>query len=173
MSGMIFDGWTGPLRVLVVGTLAYVVLVVMLRATGKRTLSKMNAFDFVVTVALGSALATTMLSETVSLVEGGLALGLLVGLQFVVTWASVRSPRVQSLVKAQPALLLHHGRFLDGAMRRERVTREELIAALRQQGVSSIERATVILETDGSLSVVTGAATGEGSLSSVPRPEGG
>ena len=42
---MFFDGWTGLLRVLVVGTLAYAALVLLLRVTGKRTLSKMNAFD--------------------------------------------------------------------------------------------------------------------------------
>ena len=52
MSAALFDGWEGVARVLVVGTIAYVALVVLLRVTGKRTLSKMNAFDLVVTVAL-------------------------------------------------------------------------------------------------------------------------
>ena len=102
---MFFDGWTGLLRVLVVGTLAYAALVLLLRATGKRALSKMNAFDLVVTVALGSTLATVLLSKDVALAEGVLAFALLL-LQFAITWLSVRSEGVQGLVKAEPRLLL-------------------------------------------------------------------
>ena len=67
---MFFDSWAGLLRVLVVGTLAYAALVLLLRVTGKRTLSKMNAFDLIVTVALGSTLATVLLSKDVALAEG-------------------------------------------------------------------------------------------------------
>ena len=70
---MIFDTWFGLLRVLVVGTAAYAALVLLLRASGKRTLAKLNAFDLVVTVALGSTLATVLLSKDVALAEGLLA----------------------------------------------------------------------------------------------------
>ena len=72
---MLFDSWAGLGRVLLVGTLAYVALVLLLRISGKRTLSKLNAFDLVVTVALGSTLATVLLSKTVALAEGVLAIG--------------------------------------------------------------------------------------------------
>jgi uncharacterized membrane protein YcaP (DUF421 family) len=88
---MLFQNWTGLWRVLVVGALAYCALVFLLRVSGKRTLSKMNAFDFVVTVALGSTLAAVFLSKNVALAEGVLAFALLIGLQFVITWLSVRS----------------------------------------------------------------------------------
>ena len=158
---MFFDGWTGLLRVLVVGTLAYAALVLLLRVTGKRTLSKMNAFDLVVTVALGSTLATVLLSKDVALAEGLLAFALLVLLQFAVTWLSVRSERLQALVKAEPRLLLHHGRLLPGALRRERLTEEEVRAAVRSQGIASLDAvAAVVLETDGSISVVRRAEEG-------------
>src|SRR5918911_4171620 len=109
---MFFDGWYGPVRVVVVGTLAYTALVLLLRVSGKRTLSKLNAFDLVVTVALGSTLATVLLSKDVALAEGVLAFALLILLQFAITWLSVRSGRVQGLVKAEPSLMLHHGRLL-------------------------------------------------------------
>ncbi len=152
---MIFDTWFGLLRVVVVGTAAYAALVALLRASGKRTLAKLNAFDFVVTVALGSTLATVLLSKDVALAEGLLAFALLAGLQYAVAWLSVRSPRFNALVKSEPSLLLHRGRFLDDAMRRERVTREEVVSALRSSGLSRPEdAAAVVLETDGSLSVV-------------------
>jgi uncharacterized membrane protein YcaP (DUF421 family) len=158
---MFFDGWTGLLRVLVVGTLAYTALVLLLRATGKRTLSKMNAFDLIVTVALGSTLATVLLSKDVALAEGVLAFALLILLQFGITWLSVRSERVQALVKAEPRLLLHHGRLLPGALRRERMTGEEVRAAVRSQGIASLDEvAAVVLETDGSVSVLRRAEEG-------------
>lgn len=154
-GSMFFDGWSGIFRVLVVGTCAYAALVAILRVTGKRTLSKMNAFDFIVTVAFGSTLATVLLSRNVPLAEGVVALALLCALQYVVTYVSVRSERFQALIKAQPALLFHRGDFLHDALRRERVTREEVLAALREQGrtgISGIE--AVVLETNGSLTVL-------------------
>ncbi|MDP9369924.1 MAG: DUF421 domain-containing protein [Chloroflexota bacterium] len=152
---MFFDSWSGLGRVLIVGVVAYGALVLILRVSGKRTLSKMNAFDFVVTIALGSTLATILLSKDVALAEGLLALALLIGLQFVITWLSVRSPTVNRLVKAEPALLFHRGHFLHGAMRRARVVEAEIRAAVREQGIASLEEVdAVVLETDGSFSVI-------------------
>ena len=158
---MFFDSWSGLLRVLVVGTLAYVSLVLLLRASGKRTLAKLNAFDLIVTVALGSTLATVLLSKSVALVEGLLAFVLLAGLQYLVAWLSVRSPRFSDLVKSEPTLLFHRGRFLEGAMRAQRVTRAEVLAALRGSGAADPAEVTaVVLETDGSLSAVKQAPGG-------------
>lgn len=161
---MFFDSWFGLLRVLVVGTLAYATLVLLLRVSGKRTLSKMNAFDLVVTVALGSTLATIILSKDVALAEGVLAFALLIVLQLAITWLSVRSERFQALLKAQPRLLLHRGRLLPEALRRERVTEEEVRAALRAQGTASLEEVdAVVLETDGTFSVLREVNAGEAS----------
>lgn len=153
-----FDTWSSLGRVILVGTLAYVGLVLMLRVSGKRTLSKMNAFDLVVTVALGSTLATVLLNRSVPLVEGLAAFALLIGVQFVITWLSVRSERIQDLVKAEPTVLVSKGKPIPGAMRRQRVTMEEVHAALRQSGHADLDNGiTVVLETDGSLSVLAGA----------------
>ncbi|WP_229665322.1 YetF domain-containing protein [Paracoccus acridae] len=67
----------------------------------------------------------------------------------------MRSERFQSLIKAEPTLLVHEGQYLDAALRRQRVTREEIDAALRQNGQTDIAKVmSVVLETDGSLSVV-------------------
>jgi uncharacterized membrane protein YcaP (DUF421 family) len=112
---MLFDSWYGLLRVIAVGPLAYFALVLLLRVSGKRTLAKLNAFDLIVTVALGSTLATVLLSKSVPLVEGIAGLIVLVCLQFVVAWLSVRSDRVSDLVKSEPTLLLHNGAFLPRA----------------------------------------------------------
>ncbi|WP_051241587.1 DUF421 domain-containing protein [Azohydromonas australica] len=158
---MFFDGWMPLARILVLGTLAYAALVLLLRVTGKRTLSKLNAFDLIVTVALGSTLATVLLSKDVALAEGLTALALLVLLQGALTWLSVRSPRVSRLVKSEPSLLFLEGRFLQGAMKRERVTEDELRSAVRQQGIGRLEEvAAVVLETDGSLNVIRAPVDG-------------
>ena len=155
---MFFDGWYGLLRILVIGPLAYVLLVVLLRISGKRTLAKLNAFDLVVTVALGSTLATVLLSKSVPLAEGVTALVVLAGLQWVVAWLSVRSDRFSDLVRSEPTLLLRDGQFLDKALRDQRIRRDEVVAALRASGVAGPEgAAAVILETDGSLSVIKSA----------------
>lgn len=158
---MLFDTWSALWRVLVVGPLAYAALVLLLRISGKRTLTKLNAFDLVITVSLGSTLATVLLSKSVSLAEGVLALALLIALQFVITWSSVRFSWVQDVVKAEPTLLLHRGRLLESAMRRQRVTREELLAVLRRSGKPDLDAATaVVLETDGSFSVLSDEPVG-------------
>ncbi len=158
---MIFDGWEPILRTLVLGTLAYAAVVVLLRVSGKRTLSKMNAFDFVITVALGSTLATVLTSKDVALAQGVVALGLLIALQLVNTFVAVRVPRFQNLLKAEPTLLFFQGDYLDHALKAERVTPDEILAAVRQQGLTPEEVGAVILETEGSLSVLPGAQSAE------------
>lgn len=157
---MFFDGWADIWRTLIVGAAAYAGLIVALRASGKRTLTKLNAFDLVVTVALGSTLATILLSKDVSLVEGLAAFLLLVMLQFAITWLSTRSAGVRRAVKAEPTLLLRDGRFIEEAMQRERVTVDEVMASLRGSGMAdAAQAAAVVLETDGSLSVIRQSRT--------------
>ncbi|WP_174802358.1 DUF421 domain-containing protein [Martelella limonii] len=152
---MFFDNFAGILRVLVIGGLAYVALVVMLRVSGKRTLSKLNAFDLVVTVALGSILATVTLSKSVPLAEGAAALALLIFLQFAITWLSVRFSVINHLVKSEPTLVARDGEFLRQAMQSQRLTEDEVRAAVRASGNEGLDAiSSVILETDGSLSVV-------------------
>lgn len=169
---MFFDTWFGLLRVVIVGPLAYVALILFLRASGKRTLTKLNAFDLVVTVALGSTLSSIILTKSVSLLEGVLALATLIGLQYLITWSSVRSPRVRALVKAEPTLLARDGRLVEGAMRRQRMTRDDVLSALRSEGLDDLSQAAaVVLETDGSISVLK-ALSGRGDgLTGVAPPE--
>lgn len=155
MERIFFSGWESLLRTLVVSVLAYVTLIVFLRISGKRTLSKMNAFDLVVTVALGSTLATVLLTKDVALADGALAFALLIGLQFVVTWSSVRSEWIRRLVTGEPRLLVYRGEFLSAELRRARVTDEEIRAAVRAAGLASLEDVeAAVLETDGSFSIV-------------------
>lgn len=150
-----FKSWPELGRTALIAILAYVALILLLRVSGKRTLSKLNAFDLIVTVAFGSTLATVMMSKDVALAEGVLAFALLIGFQFSITWLSVHYQPFSKLVKAEPKLLFCDGDFIDSALQSERLTRGEVRSAARSQGVASMQQVrAVVLETDGSLSVV-------------------
>jgi uncharacterized membrane protein YcaP (DUF421 family) len=152
---MLFDGWMTLLRTLVVGILAYALLVAMLRISGKRTLSKLNAFDLVVTVALGSTLATILLDQNVALAEGVVAFAVLIGLQFAVTWSSVRMKWIRRVVTGEPQLLAWRGQLLPDSLLKARLTEDEVNASLRAAGRADLAGAqAVVLETDGSITVV-------------------
>lgn len=161
---MWFDGWSDLVRTALVGTAGYVTLVVVLRLSGKRTLAKLNAFDFVVTVALGSTLATVLTSQDVSWSEGALALVVLVVLQLVVARLSRLLPSGRSFVTAQPTLLLADGVPLPEALRAARLTGEELRQGVRSSGSGALtDCAAVVLEPDGTLSVITRGSLGDAS----------
>lgn len=153
---MLFENWWGLLRVVTAAIMGYAALLVFLRISGKRTLSKLNAFDLVVTIALGSTLSTLILSRTTPIAEGVFALGMLILLQHVVAWTQIRFPRFQRLVKSGPRLLLYQGKFQHEAMRGERVTEDEVKAAIRDSGGTSVEGTfAVVLETDGTIVAVS------------------
>ncbi|MGJ9403509.1 DUF421 domain-containing protein [Arthrobacter sp. KK5.5] len=161
---MWFDSWPELMRTLLVGTAAYACLVVVLRISGKRTLAQLNAFDFVVTVALGSTLATILLSKDVSWAEGLAAFAVLAGLQFVVAWACARHPRLRGIFTSEPVLLLANGVIQPAAMARNRLAESELRQAVRLQGLGDPSAAkAVVLESNGKLSVITPAKYGDGS----------
>lgn len=154
-SDLWFPGWQPLLRTVLVGSAAYATLLVVLRITGKRTLAKLNAFDLIVTVALGSTLASVLTSKDVAWAQGAVAFVVLAGLQYVIAWLSVRSATVRRLVRSEPRLILHRGEPLPQAMRAERVTQGELEAVVRDAGLARLADAhAVVLETDGSLSVI-------------------
>lgn len=160
---MFFQDWSGIVRTVLVGSLAYATLVLFLRISGKRTLAKLNAFDLVVTVALGSTLSAIILQESVALAEGAAALALLIFLQFAVTFWSVRSKTLAKALRSEPTLLARDGAFCSAAMQRERVTEDEALGAIRSaggQGLSQVE--FLVLESDGTLSAALRSEAGKG-----------
>lgn len=152
---MMFENLSGLARVAMVSILAYAALILVLRLAGKRSLAKLNAFDFVVTVALGSTLATVLLTKDVALSEGLLAFAMLAGLQWTVSRLSVAWPMFRRAVRNEPTLLCEDGQFRTQAMKAERVTKSEMEAAIRNAGIGRLEDVgVVVLETDGSMSVI-------------------
>ncbi|TLM84713.1 DUF421 domain-containing protein [Pseudarthrobacter sp. NamE5] len=171
---MWFDSWSEVLRVLIIGSVSYVALVAVLRLSGKRTLGQLNAFDFIVTVAFGSTLATILLSSDVAFLEGLAALALLAALQFVVAWVSAHLPGARSAVTARPVALVVSGEIQHAQLRRNRLSESEVLQAVRATGSGDMsEVAAVILETNGTISVIPVSKAGNGSALKGVRNAGG
>jgi uncharacterized membrane protein YcaP (DUF421 family) len=154
-SDYFFKGWEPLIRILVVGTAFYFILMVMLRITGKRSLSRFDAFDFTITMAIGSIFGRVAIDEKVSLAEAVLAAALLVSLQFVLSWLAVRSSWVRKAICAEPTLLFYQGMYQRAAMKKERVTEEEIRGAMHEHGINDESQAeAVILGSNGKLAVV-------------------
>lgn len=153
-----FDGFDRLARIAILAPLLYVFAIALIRAGGKRTTSQMNNFDWVVTVALGSLAASGILFPNIPLADVVLAMAIMVGLKWLTTKTALHLPFMAHAVKARPAVLFAQGRHIPEAMRRERVLREEVDAAIRAAGHADLgEVAWVILESDATLNVVAQA----------------
>ncbi|HJP87166.1 MAG TPA: YetF domain-containing protein [Gemmatimonadaceae bacterium] len=172
---LFFNGWYNLGRAAVLALLGFTALIIVLRMSGKRTLSKLNVFDFVFVVAVGSVFAASIVEKDVTLLEGFVAMATLVIFQTVLAHIAARSRGFERLLNGEPTLLFSHGQFLHRALRQQRVTEEEVRAAIREQGVTRVEDVdAVVLENDGSLTVAwTAKKPGESSLvdAAVPRDE--
>ena len=156
MEKLFFDDIHVIIRTVLIGIMAYLSLILILRVSGKRTLTKMNAFDLIVTVALGSILASIMTSKDITLAQGITAFMTLVILQFILTKLSYSSSSFSKLVKSNPALLFYQGEFLREQLKKERILEIEIYQAIRSSGHASLDEVqAVILETDGTLSVIS------------------
>ncbi|AKB64622.1 MAG: YetF domain-containing protein [Methanosarcina mazei] len=153
--GWFFNTWSDIVRVLVLGIAGYIALIFFLRVSGKRTLSKLNAFDFVITVALGSTFGSFILSKDISLSEGLTGLAVLIWLQHMISWLTVRSDFIKGVVRGEPTLVYYNGEYLKDAMKRSRVVESEIEQSVRNEGHANLEDVgAVILETDGSFSII-------------------
>lgn len=150
-----FAGWAPIVRIIIVGIAMYVALIFFLRISGSRTLSSMNAFDFIVTVALGSVFGRALTAKSVALAEALVAFGLLVALQYMVTWIQIRWPFFSRVVTNPPSLLYFRGEFIDESLRRQRVTKSEVQTAVRKNQFGSLDEVeAVVLESSGKFSVI-------------------
>lgn len=153
---MIFDDANSLLQVAVTTVTIYVVVVILLRVTGKRTTSKMNSFDWIVTVAAGAMVASTALSPDIPLLNGLMGIILLVFLQFLMSKLSVNNLPFRKAVVATPTLVFFRGQFLEELMAHQRVTREDILSALRSRGFADLDKiAAVVLESNADLSVIS------------------
>ncbi len=155
MENLLFISLDNLLRVALSVPLLYFAVIGFIRISGKRSTSQMNNFDWIVTVAMGSLVASGIVLKNVAVVEVWLAIFLLLALQYVVTKSIMHNDTLSDLVRAEPALLLHKGKFIRAAMEAERVSEKEICAAIRGSGIQDIDQVwAVTLETDATFSVL-------------------
>lgn len=168
-----YGGIESLIRIVVVGTLAYLTLIVLLRVSGKRILAQLNAFDFVITIAIGSTLGRLITATGVSFAESITAFFTLLFLQYLISWLTVRSPAFENMVTASPSLLYFRGQFLRKAMREQRVTQAQLLAVVRENRIGSLQEVeAIVMESAGTIAVVKKETAGSNpetsALSNIP-----
>ncbi|GAA3958226.1 DUF421 domain-containing protein [Allohahella marinimesophila] len=172
-AAFFYNGVEPIIRIVVVGSLAYVSLIVLLRVSAKRTLAQLNTFDFIITVAIGASFGRILTARQVVLTEAITTFALLIFLQYAITMLQRRSTRFSNYVTAPPSLLFYQGRFLEDEMNKQRLTETELHAVALREGVGSLDLVeAIILEAHGVFAVVRKDSAGTGSLIEELRTSG-
>jgi uncharacterized membrane protein YcaP (DUF421 family) len=152
----LFGGWGSTIGALVEALVFYPYAVLLLRVAGKTTVGTARVFDFVSTVAMGTVIGSTIISQSIALTTGMVGLTAIVALQWAVAYASSRSGRLYRITTNTPRLLYDGSRFLEEDLGDERITREDVLAKIRQSGHPNLESvAAVVLETTGNVAVIS------------------
>jgi uncharacterized membrane protein YcaP (DUF421 family) len=153
-----FDSWDSVVRVIITLIVTYPALIVLLRIYGKRSLAKLNMFDFIITVALGSSLASVIISKDITVTDGIVILGMLLTAQYIVTKLSLKWEITERFIKSDPTIVFYDGEFVDDGMNFARVSKAEVLYAIRKQGIACLTAVhAVVLENNGELSVLQGS----------------
>lgn len=145
-----------PLLDIVVRTATvYLVLLVLLRITGKRQVGQLTPFDLLLLLLLANAVQNAMTGPDTSVPGGLIAAGTLFVVNMVVARVTRRSQGAANLVEGTATLLIRHGEILKPNLEHEGITQEDLLRALREHGVEQLNLVrAAILEVDGTISVL-------------------
>ncbi|MDO5717956.1 MAG: DUF421 domain-containing protein [Tissierellia bacterium] len=159
---MFFNNWDSIFKIVISAIFAYISFLILIRISGKRSLAKLNAFDLIVSIALGSIFASTIISDSLPIADGLVAAGVLLLLQFIISKLSESSSRFESLIKAEPSLLYYDGKYIQKSMKKQRVSKREILSSVRSQGIQFLsEVEAVIMETNGNISVIKKSESGD------------
>ncbi len=139
-------------------TVAFFLIFLLTRVVGRRELSSMEPFDLILLVVLGDLVQQGVTQSDYSLTGTLLAIATFGVLSVVLSYVNFKVRRLRPLLQGEPIVLVEHGRPIEGNLRRERITVEELAAEARLQSISSISDVRwAVLETNGKISFLTGA----------------
>jgi uncharacterized membrane protein YcaP (DUF421 family) len=144
-----------PLLELVVrGTVMYWFLFVMFRFVLRRDVGAIGIADVLLIVIIADASQNAMSGDYESITEGMVVVGTLIFWNVLTNWLNFQLPVFRKFAEPAPLLLIREGKVLEGNMRREMLTREELLAKLREHGVEGIDQVKwAYMESDGEVSV--------------------
>lgn len=132
----------------------YLVLIAVIRGMGKRQVGEMEPAEFVVTMLVANLAAIPMQDGGIPLASGLVPILTVLGVELVLSWATLRSVALRRILCGKPVILVENGRILQDRLRQTRITLDELIGHLRQKDVLDLQSVQyAILETNGTLSV--------------------
>ena len=138
------------------GLAIYLILLVLFRLTGKRSLSQVTTFDFVLLLIVSEATQQALLGEDFSLINAALVIATVIGMDRASDYVSWRFPGFQRVTESLPVVLVADGRQLEDVMAKEHVSNDDIMAAAREsQGLERMDQIKwAVLETSGGISVV-------------------
>lgn len=143
----------------------YLTVILFTRISGLRTFSKMSSFDFAMTVAVGSLIATTITMKSPPLLQSVLALAALYVLQKMVSYLRKKGYTFGKLVDNQPLLLMDGSAILEDNLEMADVTHEDLLEKLREANITRFDQVrAVVFETTGDVSVLSDKGESSGDL---------
>jgi uncharacterized membrane protein YcaP (DUF421 family) len=133
----------------------FVFLFVLMRLVGRRELSTMEPFDLILLVVIGDLVQQGVTQQDFSVTGAVLAASTIGVLAVGLSWANYRFPRLRPVLEGRPTVLVEDGRPIEGNLKRERITMEELVAQARLQQIDSIDQVRwAVLETSGEVSFI-------------------
>jgi uncharacterized membrane protein YcaP (DUF421 family) len=130
-------------------------LIVGLRMLGKRQIGQMNIYDLALVMALSNCVQNAMTHGNGNLSVGIVSASTLLGIGWIITMIFVRVPKLEERIVGSPTVLIHDGQVQKQNLRREHVTENELMTAVRLHGLGSTNEVLLsVLEVDGSISVI-------------------
>ena len=144
-----------PVEKIIRSLVVYVFLLVMFRIIGKRQVGQMTPFDLIVLLILSNVLQNAMIGPDNSILGGLIGATTILGANWMVSRAAISSRLFERAVEGVPTLLVHQGMPIEANLRRESISREDLLATLRSQGIFSLSDVNAaVLETSGKVSVL-------------------
>lgn len=134
----------------------YAVLLLLFRITGKRTLSQVTTFDFVILLIIGEATQQALLGEDFSIMQASLVIATLLGLDRLFDYLGWRMPAFGRATESVPLILVEDGKVLRKVMAKEHLSEDDILNAARQtQGLERLDQIKwAVLETSGGISIV-------------------
>ena len=134
----------------------YLFIVLGIRMFGKKELSQLSIIDLVFILLISNAVQNAMVGTNTSLPGGLVAAGSLFFVNFLLKQASYFFPKFGKVLEGSPILLVYQGRVNQANLRKARFTMDELMEAIREHGVNSVDQVDLaVLEVDGNISVIS------------------
>jgi uncharacterized membrane protein YcaP (DUF421 family) len=150
------DPWTDIVQAIITCIVITLAAITIVRIAGLRTLAKMSGTDFLTTVASGAIIGTIMLDTKQSILKGAIVFATITLIQTIISFARTKSKTFHNIINNNPCLVMYKGEPVEAGLKKVRINETELIAKLREQGVTQIDDVrAVVMETTGDVSVMS------------------